>query len=151
LAADGDLDDLLHVGNLDAVARDPLAVDLDLQVRFADDAVGKHRRGLYGRDLLQQAFEFEPEPLDRFEVRAVDLDAHRRPESGLEHDDAGLNRLELRRAGDARHVGRFHDGVPDVLRTLNLITPLAERLTVLVLDESSLIVANESAGIIDLE
>ena len=52
LAADGDLDDLLHVGNLDAVARYPLAVDLDLQVRLADDAVGKHRRGLYGRDLL---------------------------------------------------------------------------------------------------
>ena len=39
-AADGDLDDILHVADVDAVAGDAVAVDFEFQIRLADDAVG---------------------------------------------------------------------------------------------------------------
>src|SRR5690606_10456577 len=95
---DRDFDHLLHIRDLDAVARDAIAIDLNLEIRLADDAVGKDRGRLYGGHILQVAFKLEAEPFDGFERRAEDLNAHRRAESGLEHDDARFDRLEFRRA-----------------------------------------------------
>jgi hypothetical protein len=151
LATDGDLDDLLHIRNLDAVASDALAVDLDLQVGFADNPIREHGSGLDGWHLLEQPFKLQSEALDRLEVGTVDLDTHRRPESGLEHHDACLDRLELRRARHARHVSRFYDRVPDVLRALDLIAPLAKGKTVVVFDQLTILVSLELAVIIHRE
>lgn len=95
-AADGDLDDLLHRGNCEAIAGDLLSIDIDLKVRFAHNAIGEDRRGLDTRNPLEQPFEFKAEGFDGLKIRTVDLDAHRCTKARLEHDDARLDGLELR-------------------------------------------------------
>src|SRR5690606_37384988 len=86
LAADGGLDDVVHVGHLQAVARERRAVGNDVHVEPAEVALeeGAARTGYAG----EQAFELHADLLDRVEVRPVDLDAHR-----------GADRSEERRVG----------------------------------------------------
>ena len=68
-AADGDLDDVLHVADVDAVAGDAVAVDLELQIRLADDAVGDDvgRAG----NLREQLLDLQADALDLLQVAAV--------------------------------------------------------------------------------
>ena len=99
-AADGDFDDVLHVADAHAVARDAVAIDLELEIRLADDAVGDDvgRAGHF----LEQLLDLQADALDLLQVAAVNLHAHHRAEAGLEHDEARLDRLEESRqhAGD---------------------------------------------------
>ena len=69
LAADGDLDHVLHVADVHAVAGDLLAVDPELDVGLADDAVGDHV-GRAGR-LLEDLLDLQADPLDLLQVAAV--------------------------------------------------------------------------------
>ena len=89
----------------------------------------------YGGRVPKATFEFKAERLDRRQVRPVHLDAERSAESRLEHHDPGLDRLKLRGAGDARHVRRRHDGIPDVLGGSDLVAPLAVGAAAAFLDE----------------
>ena len=54
-AADGDLDHVLHVANVDAVSCNAVAVDVEFEIRLPDDAVG-HDVGGTGH-FLEQRFD----------------------------------------------------------------------------------------------
>ena len=59
LAAYSNLDDLLYIGDTQAIAGDPLPVNINLKVGLSDNAVGEHSRWLDARHLLQQALQLE--------------------------------------------------------------------------------------------
>ena len=96
-----DLDDVLHVADVDAVAGDAVAVDLDTR-DTACRRCGRRRCRSRPGTSLEELLDLQADAFDLPQVGAVDLDAHHRAEAGLEHDDARLDRLEPRRqhAGD---------------------------------------------------
>ena len=88
-AAQGDFQHVLDVGNVEAVAGDGIAVDVELDVVAAHGALGKSaqraRHGLHHRlDLRRHALQLR-------QVGAGDLDAHRRLDAGRQHVNAGLD------------------------------------------------------------
>jgi hypothetical protein len=145
-AADGHGDGVLHVHDAEAVARGGLAVDLDLEVRLADDALGIDRRGVDGRHLAEQRLQRDGRLLQCLQVGPAHLDAHGRAHAGLQHDEARLDGLQLRRARRARHAAGAHDLVPDVLRRADVLAPLAIRPAAAVGHEFAIGVAEELAG-----
>ena len=73
-----------------------LAVDVDLEVGLADDAVGDDRRRLRRSGPPSGGVSIsKADLLDRLEVGSLDLDAHRRAHAALQHDDARGDRLQL--------------------------------------------------------
>jgi len=131
-AAQGDLDDILHIADADAVAGDLLAVDVDLQVRLADDAIGYDRIGGDRGDRLEHFGELVSGLFDVLEPVAEDLDSHRSAHARLQHHQSGGDGLQTRRAGHAGVLRRFLDLVPDVERRLDVVSPLSDRLAVLI-------------------
>ena len=105
LAAQGRLDDVLNVADVDAVAGRLLAVDVDLQVAFADDLVGEDvdRAG----DLLEHGGDLLRDLLDLVQVVAEDLHADHRAHAGGQHVDAVDDRL----GPDVAPAGHLDDGV----------------------------------------
>ena len=64
LPANGRLDDMLHLRNGHAVAGNGLAVDVNLQVGLADDAVGDHGIGINTGHFLEERLDGKADPLD---------------------------------------------------------------------------------------
>ena len=117
--ADGAFDHLLHLFHHDAVARDGLPVDDDLQVGLPDDPVREDRGRLDGRNLFEEPLHPDAHLFDGLQIGPLDLDPHRRPHAGLEHHDARRDRLKHRGAGHTGDLGRAHDLVPDLARGSN--------------------------------
>ncbi len=90
-AAHGDLDNILHVPDVDAIAGRRFTVDIEFDVGLADDAVGDDVDG--PRHFAEEFFHLQSDPLDLAGIGTEDLDAHHRSEAGLKHDDARLDRL----------------------------------------------------------
>src|SRR5262249_50172687 len=73
-ATDGDLDDVLHVPDVDAKTCGCFPVDLKLDVWFTDDTVGDDIR--CSRHLAENLFDLQADALDLPQVRAIDFYAH---------------------------------------------------------------------------
>jgi len=147
-AADCDFDYVLHHCDFDTVAGDRLAVDVDLQVWLADDAVGKNGFRADRGHLFEERLDLEGHIFERFEIGSKHLQPHRRPHATLQHDNAGRDRLEFRGGGRAKNARGGDDFLPDIVGTLNMITPLAERPAILVGDQLALRVALEGLGVL---
>ena len=128
---------------MDPIAGDGFAVDMDLQVRLADDAVGEDGTRLDRGHLLEDALELQSDLLDRFEIRALDLDPHRRTHTALQHHDTRGDGLQPRCGSGAWDLCHTHDLVPDVPWVPNLRPPLTIGTTMGIGNELSEFVAHE--------
>ena len=89
-AADRGLDHVLHVADGQAVARDRVAVDGEVQIVAAHDALGVDAEG--AGDVAHHRLDLLAELLEDVEVGTAELDADRRLDAGGKHVDAGLDR-----------------------------------------------------------
>ena len=133
---------------MQSVSLDRITVDVDFQVRLADDAIGNHSGRLNGRNLLQQRFQFQGNPLDRFQVWAFDLHSHRCPHAALQHYDPSRNRLQFGCRSRPRNLCRRRDRLPNVIRLANLITPLSKRSAAGIRDQFACFVADKFVGFV---
>src|SRR5690606_8147848 len=83
LAADGRLDHLVDVRDVQAVARQRLAIGHDVQVEPTEAPFEEGGAG--ARNGAEHALEVYAHRFDRAEVLPVDLDPHRRADAGGEH------------------------------------------------------------------
>ena len=81
---------MLHVGNVQAIARRLSAVDINLDIATSGHPLGIDRRstGNIGKDRLQLLSD----GLNLLEIFSAHLDAHRRLDPGRQHIDARRNR-----------------------------------------------------------
>ena len=105
LSAQGDFDDVLNIAHVDAVSGGFLAVDVDLQIAFADVLVGSDidRAGNFsqhGRHLFRHFLNF-------VQIVAENLYADHRAHAGGEHVDAVDDRL----GPDISPAGHLHGAV----------------------------------------
>jgi hypothetical protein len=84
-----------------------LAVDGDLQIRLADDALGVDGGAHDGRPCRSSAARAPPPSGRASPGRAPQLEAHRRAHAALQHDLARLDGLELGRRGGAGNRRRL--------------------------------------------
>ncbi len=103
LAADRRGDDALHVGDVQAVARRRIAVDVHVDVAAAGEALGERRAD--PRHVLHRALDLAGDAVDLLEIGARDLHAHRALDAGGEHVDAVADR----RHPDVGKPGHAHD------------------------------------------
>jgi hypothetical protein len=104
LAADRGHDDVLAVGNRQAVARELVAVEREVEVVAAGGALGQD--AARAADVAQHVLEVLADGLDHLEVRSENLDADRRAYAGGQHVDAILDRHrpDVRDAREAQMV-----------------------------------------------
>ena len=94
-AADGAAQEALQIFDRKTVAREGPPVDLQLQVGLAHHPVGEDRGGLYPRHLLEEPFDIVSGFFNGFQIGTVYLDAHGGTHTGLQHDQTGLDGLQL--------------------------------------------------------
>ena len=133
------MNDVLNAGDRQPVSPNRLSIDVDLDVRFADDAVGEDGFRTDAIHLTQKPFELHPERLDRFEIRTVHLDAHWCSHAALKHDDTGVDRHQHRRAGQPRGARCLDDFLPNVTRGSDVVAPVANAIPVRVDSELCLV------------
>src|SRR5690606_9596790 len=92
LAANGNFDHVLDIANVDAVAGNLGPIDIEFDVRLADDPVSNNIRsaGHGSQDLLH----LQPDLFDHFWIGSENLRAHHRAKARLQHDDASLDWLQ---------------------------------------------------------
>ena len=79
--------------------------------------------------LLEQLLDLQADPLDLLQVAAEDLHAHHGAEAGLQHDEAGLDRLQQRRQHAGNRGLRLKLGEDFILGDAAVLRPdPAERL-----------------------
>src|SRR6266850_2478476 len=105
VAADRRSNDAVHVGDVQAVARGGVAVDVHVDVAPAGKPLGE--RGAHARHFLHDALDFGGNAVDFLQVGTGDLHAHRALDAGREHIDAVADR----RHPDVREARYFDDAV----------------------------------------
>ncbi len=91
LAAHARLHDGLHIGDVDPVAGDLFAIDIDQQAGLAQFT--DHGQFGEARDALQRVFNFDGGILQNVQIRAIDLHRQRAFESGERLIHGVLGRL----------------------------------------------------------
>lgn len=92
LTPNGNLDDVLHIADVDAVAGEHFPIGFELDVGPADNPVGNDVRG--AGHFAQNLLHLQADLFDLLGIRAKDLDTHHGPEAGLQHDDPRLDWLQ---------------------------------------------------------
>ena len=105
LTAQRDFDDVLNVADIDAIAGRLFAVDVDFQIAFTDDLVGKDVHGT--ANSLEHLGDLFGHALNLIEIVAVHLDANHRAHARGEHVDSVDDRLRP----DVAPAGHLHDCV----------------------------------------
>ena len=82
-ASEGDFQHVLHVADAEAVAGNLIAVDQELDVVAAHDALGEDAAGI--RHLADDSLDLCCDTFERGEVRAGDFDSNRRLDAGGKH------------------------------------------------------------------
>ena len=100
---------VLHVGNHQAVARQPVPIGNDVEVVASEHPLGIGTRRTWNR--FQNGLDLAGNLLHRREVVADDLDAHRRANAGRQHVDARLDRHRpgVGDAGELQRLVHFRD------------------------------------------
>ena len=89
------LQNLLHIGYAHAVAGHVLAVELDFHIRRTHGTVVKYGGALNGRHVFQRLLKQHPRFFNGLQIRAIDLQSHRRPHPCGKHDQPRFDGLQL--------------------------------------------------------
>ena len=98
-----------------AISGNGIPVDLYLEIRLADNAVGNYRGGFNRGNVLKILLYLDTGLLDRLQIRTFHLDTHRGTHTGLKHDNPRRDRLKFRSRRHTREAGRFDYFLPDII------------------------------------
>ena len=143
LAADCDFDDVLDILDRQPIAGDLGAINQNLQIRLANDAVRDNGCRFDRRHFFQPRFKLLPSGINSFQGRPFHFYSHGRPHAGLQHDDTSGDGLELGRGRDAGDLGDPDNFIPDIIGSTNMIPPLPIRSPVRVWNKLPLRVADK--------
>ena len=143
LATNGDFDDVLDSLDRQPIAGDLGAVNPNLQIRLANDAVRDNGCRFDRRHLFQPSFNLLPNGINSFQGRPFHFYSHGRTHAGLQHDDTSGDGLELGRGRDTGDCGDPDNLIPDIIGSTNVGPPLPIRPPVRIWNELALRIADK--------
>src|SRR5690606_33980949 len=94
-SSDGRFHIVLHITDVEPIACNLIAVNVNLQVWLADDAISKNSSRFDGGNFLQVFFQLQAELFNGFLVRTVHLDTHRCTHTCLQDHQTRFDWLQL--------------------------------------------------------